>query len=927
MAQPHARKGLLAGVGAATGVVLAASLAVPASAQPVGTDPVSLDLAVISDYHGNIQTAGHLATQIDEMRAANPNTQFISVGDNVGGSAFISSSQQDQPTLDVLNAMGLFMSASGNHEFDVSLEDFRDRIAVAADFPILAANAVGDEVSFVNDPQYVLDEIDGVTVAYVPTLTEETPSLAPGAALLTFDDPVATTNEIADDLKDGDPANGEADVVIAVMHKDLSAVAQLNANVDLGFGGHSHVAATSTTASGAPVCQPAAEATGWVSANVTVDGAGEITASCQLETIDDTNTPNAAVQQIVDTAQAKADEVGKEVLGTIEGSANRGTNTGAGDEGGNRGTESTVGNFIAESYRWYAENAGTPVDFGLTNSGGLRADLDGNDDGKITYEEVAGVSAFDNKLAYADFTGADVYEALEQQWNNDPGASRPLLRLALSSNVKYVYNPSAEYGSHVDAVYIDGELVANDATQSYRVALPNAFVVGDGHMDTWVGLRQNATNVVDTGIGYVQPTVDYIVKGLGGVVAPDYTQRSFGYEGPREFTIGVPADVQLSSLSMTSDEPKSENVSVLINGVEAGSAEVDNTITPLLDDTGKATVAVTAPARSVGTQELTISAPIAGTDQVSEIAFPVEVAAAGPSLETERIAGKNRVDTSVAGVNKIADEQGRIDSLVLAGYNGVPDVLTGTPLANHLDTGVAYTHAASLSASVKTLIEDEGIKNVVVVGGTQVVSNNVVTQLEDMGVSVERLAGKNRYATAVEIAKYIDVEFGPAESVVLATGSDFADALVSGPLASKHNGVVILTTDTAIPGASNDYVKSKAGADFYAVGGQAVRLADSAGIDTVAGYHGQNRFGTAAAVTKGEFLDAEPIAIANGRGADGADAAVAGAYAATNGTGVLLVQTDSIPSATYALLPNFETAKVFGGPLVISESLMTALAN
>ena len=43
---------------------------------------------------------------------------FVSAGDNVGASTFISSSQEDAPTIEALNLMGLDAGAVGNHEFD-----------------------------------------------------------------------------------------------------------------------------------------------------------------------------------------------------------------------------------------------------------------------------------------------------------------------------------------------------------------------------------------------------------------------------------------------------------------------------------------------------------------------------------------------------------------------------------------------------------------------------------------------------------------------------------------------------------------------------------------------------------------------------------------------------------------------------------------
>ncbi|MBB6333958.1 hypothetical protein HD592_000523 [Schaalia hyovaginalis] len=78
---------------------------------------MTLDLLAITDFHGHIERvvdkktgavkepgAQTLACEVDKARAANANTLFVSNGDNVGGSAYISSILKDQPTIDVLNA-------------------------------------------------------------------------------------------------------------------------------------------------------------------------------------------------------------------------------------------------------------------------------------------------------------------------------------------------------------------------------------------------------------------------------------------------------------------------------------------------------------------------------------------------------------------------------------------------------------------------------------------------------------------------------------------------------------------------------------------------------------------------------------------------------------------------------------------------------
>src|SRR5699024_10205498 len=85
---------------------------------------VDLDILSINDFPGRIEAGGDsagaavLACAVEGFEEENPNTLFVSAGDNIGASTFTSFVADDEPTMDVLNAMDLDVSALGNHEFD-----------------------------------------------------------------------------------------------------------------------------------------------------------------------------------------------------------------------------------------------------------------------------------------------------------------------------------------------------------------------------------------------------------------------------------------------------------------------------------------------------------------------------------------------------------------------------------------------------------------------------------------------------------------------------------------------------------------------------------------------------------------------------------------------------------------------------------------
>jgi putative cell wall-binding protein len=87
---------------------------------------------------------------------------------------------------------------------------------------------------------------------------------------------------------------------------------------------------------------------------------------------------------------------------------------------------------------------------------------------------------------------------------------------------------------------------------------------------------------------------------------------------------------------------------------------------------------------------------------------------------------------------------------------------------------------------------------IVVVGGTAVVSNTVISQLAAYTTGpVIRIAGHDRYATADDLSsRYFD---STARAVFLATGEAFPDALSGAAAVGRLNGPLLLTRTSSLP--------------------------------------------------------------------------------------------------------------------------------
>jgi len=212
---------------AAAGALLAALVA----AAPALAEPVTITILAINDFHGRIgldEAPGGVDTTrfagtIEELRAAYgpESTLLLSAGDNVGASLFASAIAADDPTIDVLRALGLDASAVGNHEFDQGVADLVDRVQPRGGFPYLGANVYRAGSFDPVLPEYAMLEVEGLRIGVVGAVTQETGALVnpAGVAGVEFGDPVDAVNRVAAQLTNGDAADGEADVVIAVYHE------------------------------------------------------------------------------------------------------------------------------------------------------------------------------------------------------------------------------------------------------------------------------------------------------------------------------------------------------------------------------------------------------------------------------------------------------------------------------------------------------------------------------------------------------------------------------------------------------------------------------------------------------------------------------------------------------------------------------------
>jgi 5'-nucleotidase len=635
---PGRRRGLLRTLSAtAIGAVAGAALLGAAPAMAAEGD-IAIDVLSINDFHGRIEadgtTAGAavLAGAVDSYRAANPNTLFVSAGDNIGASTFTSKVQDDQPTLDVLNEMGLDVSTLGNHEFDKGRADVDGRVSDESDFPYVNANLFDTTTGERAYDPYFLAEQEGVSVAFIGAITEDLGTLVSpgGISTLSIEPIVENVNEVATALQDGDDANGEADVIVLLLHEGADAgAAEANtpaadpkfgaivngvaSNVDAIVSGHSHQEYNATIDGGRAfptvVSQTGSYAENLGRMALTVDPTTKELTSLTSEVVpltvevDDPESDDAAdtidvgafdadpeVTAIVEAAQAVAVEEGSVQVGTITDDISR-----AYREDGittNRGSESTLGNLVADAQLWATSELSTEIAF--TNAGGLRDDLDfagdastpGDADGVVTYAEASDAQPFANTLVTLQLTGAQIKDLLEEQWVGS--SSHPQLKLATSAALTYVFDPAAPQGSHISEVFFENEPI--DPARTFTIVTNNFLSTGGDGFSTFA----EGTGTADSGRIDLDAFVSYI-QDLG-TVSPDPVQRSIGLTenipDSGEYAVGDTMTVDLSSLLFSTGAPTDTTVTASIDDAVVGTSTIDPTRADTDDSTGRASFTV-----------------------------------------------------------------------------------------------------------------------------------------------------------------------------------------------------------------------------------------------------------------------------------------------------------------------------------------------
>ncbi len=522
----------------------------------------------ISDYHGQLVPLTDTADNVTGTGSANPafaigGSAFlkawfdayaseapngvitVAAGDSVGATPPISSFFGDTPTIDIMNLMGFDADGLGNHNFDKGQAYLRETLIPRAEFPYLSANVVGPDGKTPAEwkPSHVFS-LDGAKLGLVGFTNEDAPTLVFPNSF----DPFTVVDRQARVQAEVNALRAKGIKTIVVMGHDGATdgtltnptgpaiqLADALTGVDVLIGDHTDIQVISRRANNTLVVENRSKGLRFTRIRLVVD---PTTKAVVYSTADFHKpwtigvTPDPAVQAEIDELNAALQPLLGVVIGQSEKAIPRADQCG---NGNGRICESLVGNVTTDAMREAYASIG--VQFGITNSGGLRADLTCPAGGGgagfcpaaaqppflITRGKVLDVLPFGNVAATVEYTGTELKAALENGVSRMPAVDGRFPQL---SGLCFTYDIEAAAGSRVTSVVrqnADGTCSSTPvsllASDTYRVAI-NDFIAsgGDGYPD-------------------VNAKTSYATQGIMAQVLEDYVAA----ESPLDpFVLGAP---------------------------------------------------------------------------------------------------------------------------------------------------------------------------------------------------------------------------------------------------------------------------------------------------------------------------------------------------------------------------------------------------
>ena len=551
-----------------------------AAAKAPSRKPITLSLIALNDFHGNISPpsgsvmvpdpdrpegsrvsaggAAYLSTLVRQLKSRNPgNTLVVAAGDMLGASPLTSGLFHDEPTIEVLDAIGLDIASVGNHEFDKGRAELlrlqqggcfpktADGSAgvigvdtcmhggrfAGAHFQYLAANVIDQQSAKPLLSAYAIRTVGGVKVAFIGLTLKDTPSVVTpaGVAGLEFRDEVETVNALVPELR-----RKGATVIVVLIHQGgqttakkvldkscpgfsgeiVNLVDRFDSAIDVVVSGHTHQEYVCTRPDGKLVTQTGSYGRLATQIDLTVDARSHrviakdasnhlVTNGLPIKDAAGNTLPlprgylalpaDPKIAKIVQRYGDLTASISDLVVGRVAEPLERRQNAAG---------ESTLGAFMTDVFlagssdASYGERA---AQIAFTNPGGLRADLSASV--AVTFGQLFNVLPFNNNLVTLTLTGAQIHRLLEQQWEKpQPQGGR---MLSVSQGFSYRWSAQSPEGAapSTGARVLPGSITLGGVPllpqQNYRVTVNNFMASGGDNFSVLREGQDGQTGEID----------------------------------------------------------------------------------------------------------------------------------------------------------------------------------------------------------------------------------------------------------------------------------------------------------------------------------------------------------------------------------------------------------------------------------------------
>nr|XP_003474789.1 LOW QUALITY PROTEIN: 5'-nucleotidase [Cavia porcellus] len=412
-----------------------------------------------------------LFTKVQQIRQAEPNVLLLDAGDQYQGTIWFTV-YKGAEVAHFMNALRYDAMALGNHEFDNGVEGLINPFLKETKFPVLSANIkakepLASQISGLYLPYKILS-VGGENVGIVGYTSKETPFLSNPGTNLVFEDEITALQPEVDKLK-----TLNVNKIIALGHSGFEMdklIAQKVKGVDVVVGGHTNTflytgnppskevpagkypfIVTSEDGRKVPVVQAYAFGKYLGYLKVEFDEKGNVITSSGNPILLNTSIPeDPSIKADINKWKIQLANYSTQELGKTLVYLNGSTQS-------CRFMECNMGNLICDAainnnLRHPDEMFWSHVSMCILNGGGIRSPIDEQNNGTITWENLAAVLPFGGTFDLVQLKGSTLKKAFEHSvhrlW---PG---PLEKFLQVGGIHVVYDLSQKPGNRVVQLHV-----------------------------------------------------------------------------------------------------------------------------------------------------------------------------------------------------------------------------------------------------------------------------------------------------------------------------------------------------------------------------------------------------------------------------------------------------------------------------------------